>query len=56
MTKIKELIEEVITEIVPVSDERAAIFQAIELQEKFGDGKSVDILGKYEKIIEGLIK
>ena len=56
MTKLTKLIEKVIADIVPISEEREAISQAIQLQEKFGGSKSVDILDKYEKIIEGLIK
>jgi len=56
MTKLSNLIEEIIAEKVKDPDEREAILQAMQLQEKFGSGKSVDILDKYEKIIEGLIK
>jgi hypothetical protein len=56
MTKLSSLIEEVIVETVPVSEEREAILEAIQLQGKFGNSKTVDILDKYEKIIEGLIK
>ncbi len=56
MTKLSQLIGEVISEIVSVSEEKEAILQGIQLQEKFGAGKSVDLLNKYEKIIDGLIK
>jgi hypothetical protein len=56
MTKLAELIEKVISEIVLTSKEREAVYQAIQLQERFGSSKSVDLLDKYEKIIEGLIK
>ncbi len=56
MTKLAKLIDDTIAELVPSSDEKEAILQAIKLQEKFGSGKSIDLLGKYEKIIEGLIK
>jgi len=55
MTKLIKLIEEVVADVVPV-DERDAIFQAIQIEEKFGSSKSVDILDKYEQIIEGLVK
>ena len=56
MTKLKKLINEKINEIVPLSEEKRAILEAINLEEKFGGVKSIDILDKYEKIIEGLIK
>ena len=56
MTKLTELIKEIVVELVPVSEEREAIFEAIKLEEKFGRSKSIDILDKYEKLIEGLIK
>ena len=56
MTKISKIIEETIADTVVSKDERDAIFQAVQLQEKFGSSKSVDLLDKYEKIIEGLIK
>jgi len=55
MTKLSQLFEEVIAEIVPVSEEREAIIEAIKIEEKFGEAKSTNIIDKYEKIIEGLI-
>ena len=56
MTKLNELIEGVVTDVVSEPDTRVAIFQAIQIEEKFGNSKSVDVLDKYEKIIEGLIR
>jgi len=56
MIELKKLIEQIVAEIVPISEERKAIFEAIKLEEKFGSGTSVNLLDKYEKIIEGLIK
>ncbi len=56
MTQLAKLIQDTIGELVPVSDEREAIFSAIKLEEKFGESKSINILDEYEKIIEGLIK
>ncbi len=56
MTELPKLIKDTINELVPVSEEREAILQAIKLQEKFGSGKSINLLSEYEKIIEGLVK
>ncbi len=56
MTKLKKLINDKINEIVPISEERKAILEAINLEETIGGIKSTNILDKYEKIIEGLIK
>lgn len=56
MTELKNLIEETIKELVPTVELRDAIFQSMDLQKRFGEGKSVDLLNKYEKIIEGLVK
>ena len=56
MTQLTNLIEEVVEEVVPTSEEKEAIFQAIQLQEKFGGGNSVNLLDRYEKIVEGLVK
>jgi len=56
MTELKKLFEEIVEQIVPVTDERKAIFEAIKLEEKFGTSKSIDLSEQYEKIIEGLIK
>ncbi|MCK4553097.1 hypothetical protein KAT80_02750 [Candidatus Pacearchaeota archaeon] len=58
MTKLAKIIEEVIAEIIPTSEEREAIAIIIKLQEEIGGHKSTNqpIMDKYEKIIEGLIK
>lgn len=56
MTQLNKLIQDTIAELVPVSEEREAILEAIKLEEKFGESKSINILDKYEEIIEGLIK
>ena len=55
-TELRKLIEESVGEVVQVSEERDAIFEAISLEETLGGIKSINILDKYEKIIEGLIK
>jgi len=56
MTKLKKLIREVVNGVIPISEDRDAILEAINLEETLGGIKSTDILDKYEKIIEGLIK
>jgi len=56
MTKLKKLIGEIVNEIVPITEDREAILESIKLEETFGGIKSTNILDKYEKIIEGLIK
>jgi len=56
MNALKELIEEIVEQIVSTADERKAIFEAIKLEEKFGNSRSIGRLEQYEKIIEGLIK
>lgn len=55
MTQLNKLILETITKIVPVSEEREAILEALKLEEKSAESKAVN-LDKYEEIIEGLIK
>lgn len=56
MTKLRDLLKKTITEVVPTSEEREAIIEAIELEEKWGGSKSFGFIDKYEKILEGLIK
>lgn len=56
MNELKRLVEEIVEQIVSAADVRKAIFEAIKLEEKFGNSKSIDRLEQYEKIIEGLIK
>lgn len=56
MTELKKIIEEKLNEIIPTSEEKEAIQEAIKLEETIGGIKSTNILDKYEKIIEGLIK
>jgi hypothetical protein len=56
MNQLDKLMQDIIKEIVPVSEEREAILGALKLEEKFGESKSINILDKYEEIIEGLIK
>jgi len=56
MNKLKELIDKVVSEKVPISEDRDAILEAIKIEETFGGIKSTNILDKYEKIIESLIK
>jgi hypothetical protein len=56
ITPLNKLIQETITALVPVSEEREAILEAIKLEDKFGESKSINILDKYEEIIESLIK
>jgi len=58
MTKLAKIIEEVIAEIIPTSEEREAIARVINIQKEIGGHKSTNqpILDKYEKIVEGLIK
>jgi hypothetical protein len=56
MTELKKLINEIVNEIVPITDDKEAILESIKLEENFGGMKSTNILDKYEKIIEALIK
>ena len=56
MNKLKELINKIVSEKVPLSEDREAILESIKIEETFGGIKSTNILDKYEKIIEGLIK
>ena len=56
MNQLNKLIQDTIMEHVPVSEEREAILQGLKLEDKFGKSKSINILDKYEEIIEGLIK
>lgn len=56
MTELKKLMDETIHDVVAVSEDREAIIEAIKIEKTFGGIKSTNILDKYEKIIEGLIK
>jgi 1-deoxy-D-xylulose 5-phosphate reductoisomerase len=56
MTQLSKLIHDSIAKIVPVSEEREAILQALKDEEMYGGSKSISMIDKYEKIIEDLIK
>ena len=56
MNELKKLVNKAVLEKIPLSEDREAILEAINIEENFGGLKSIDILDKYEKIIEGLIK
>ena len=56
MTNLDKLIEETLKEVVPISKDRDAIVLMLELESKIGEMETIDILDKYEKVIEGLIK
>ena len=56
MTELPKLISDIVAEVVPLSEDREAILEAIKMEETFGSSKSVNLLDKYEKMIEGLLK
>jgi len=56
MTQLAKVIQESIARLVPVTEEREAILKAMKLEDNYGKSKSINILDKYEEIIEELIK
>ena len=55
MNQLKELIDEIMKKVVADPNDRKALIEAIELEERFGHSKSINISDKYEKIIEALV-
>jgi len=56
MTKLSTLIKEIVEGIVLDEEDREFIFEALKLEDKFGSSNSIDLVDKYEIMIEGLIK
>lgn len=56
MTQLNKLIQDSIKKIVPTSEERESILKALKEEEMYGGSKSINMIDKYEKIIEDLTK